>query len=84
MGENDDKKLKFSLFKCIWIEIISLFDNKSSILKYLNSSTAKIEYYKSANRFKINFLPNSMCKLTFKEFNIINLPRNEKFGVICL
>ena len=53
--------------------------NTDSILKYLNSSTAKIEYYKSANRFKINFLPNSMCKLTFEKFNIINLPRNEKF-----
>ena len=55
--------------------------NLNSILNYLNSLTAEIRYYKSDNKFKINFHPNSMCKLIFKKFNIINLPRNEKFIV---
>ena len=55
--------------------------NLDSVLKYLNSSTAKVEYYKYANKLIINFHPNSMCKLVFEKFNIINLPRNEKFVV---
>jgi hypothetical protein len=55
--------------------------NLDSVLKYLNSSTAIVEYYKYANKFIISFHPNSMCKLVFEKFNVINLPRNEKFAI---